>query len=151
LRSDKLAASPPQRLALLRRGRGDFGEMTQESMDAAKPLARLFPLPHRDKVLIGTQLCSCHLLLQEAHEPRGIGEAVVVEAQHRAFGSCFHFRRSRIAAEALDRDDFEKVLDFARQRTEAIAELGGADSSSSSLALLRSCDVAPQFIPIVFE
>ena len=99
--------------------------MVQEAVNAAEPLACLIPLSHDDEMLIGSQLCRPRLLLQETHEPRGIGETVVVEAQHRAFGPGFDFRHAGIATKPLDRDDFQKVFDFAREWTEAIDELGG--------------------------
>src|SRR5215471_11047268 len=104
---------------------GDIGEMAEQGVNAAQPLARLFPLTHDNEMLIRPELRCARLLLEKADEPRGIGEAVVVEAQHCAFRSRFHFRHAGVAAKTLDRDDFKKVLNFARKWTEAIDELGG--------------------------
>src|SRR5579862_10034503 len=122
-------APPPKRVEPLPRfgergfrlrHRGDRGKALQHRGNAFEALARIIPIAHDDELLIGPELCRVRVLLQESDEPGRIGEAIGVEGDRRALLASLDLLDAGIAAEPLDRDDLQEIVDLLRQRTEAI-------------------------------
>ncbi len=56
--------------------------------------------------------------------PGGIGEAVVVEGDDRALGAGLDLLDAGVAAQPLDGDDLQQIVDLGRQLAEAVDQLG---------------------------
>src|SRR5262249_60833620 len=97
-----------------------------------EPRFLVLPVAQVNDLLVRTDLQDARVALDQADESLRVSKAVAAQRQRRALWPGLDALNPGLAAPAFDRDDLQEVLDFRRQRTEAVDQLGG-----------KSVDVAP--------
>src|SRR5260370_22677884 len=94
---------------------GERHQIAQDCRSPAQALLGFFPIVEEHDLHVGPHPRGATLIVDEGNQAVWIGESIIAERNHRAFGTGFDLLHIRLPAEHLAADDLEQVLDFQRE------------------------------------